>query len=186
MTDIEDKIKELNALKCRVCKHFIRVNFEGYHNVPNRQGFCILGQLEGDFGLYVSSSISKECMGYVFDKHTCAIAEAEKQLSTDLNQFIHDLEDGRTSTHKLSEPLRIAQKNYIKAFHGSPDGTAGFMAMQILRKEGVDHFRKLHEDRYMNIYRMVSLQKTDYNKFLAQLTHALHDELCVCEVISAR
>ena len=125
-------------------------------------------------------------MGYVFDKHTGMIAEAEKQLSTDLNQFIHDLEDGRTSTHKLAEPLRIAQKDYIKAFHGSPDGLAGMMAMQTLRSEAVDHFRKSNARRCIDIYQMISLQKTDYNKFLAQLTYALHDKLCDCEVISAR
>jgi len=112
------------------------------------------------------------------------IAEAEKQLSTDLNKFIHDLEDGRTSVHKLTEPLRIAQKNYIKALHGSPDGATGFMAMQILRKEAVDHFFELNMQRYMDVYRMVKLQKSGYHKFLSQLTVALHDKFCDCGVMS--
>lgn len=179
---IEDKIKELDAASCRKCKHFIRVNFEGSNNVSKRPGFCILGQLEGDFGLYVSSNIAKECMGYVFDQHTHAIAAAEKQLSTDLNQFIHDLEDGRTFTHKLAEPLRTAQKDYIKAFHGSPDGMAGMMAMQTLRSEAVDHFRKLNARRCIVVYQMVTLRKSDYHKFLAQLTGALHDKFCDCAI----
>jgi len=55
MSEIEEKIQALAGNACRGCAHFIRVNFDSLYNVTNRQGFCILGQLEGDWGLYVSS-----------------------------------------------------------------------------------------------------------------------------------
>jgi len=56
MEDIEGKLKQLDANKCRSCTHFIRVNTEAVSKVTGRQGFCLYGQFEGDYSLYISTS----------------------------------------------------------------------------------------------------------------------------------
>jgi hypothetical protein len=67
----------------------MRVNFDSAYNVTNRQGFCILGQLEGDWGLYVSSSISTKCAGFIFSEDHAKIHEAERKLTDDFHEFLH-------------------------------------------------------------------------------------------------
>ena len=158
----------------------MRVNFDSVYNVVNRQGFCILGQLEGDWGLYVSCSISTRCAGFVYSEEHAKIHEAERQLSDDLHEFTHSLYDKRTANYKAVKPLIAANKElYESISKGQSDG-ARMIADLDVRKLGGKYFEELHKDRFWEVYHMVALKKTHYMRFLAGVSVQIHDKFCDC------
>jgi len=186
MTTLKDEIDNLPACFCRSCHHFQRVNFNGYGNVTNRQGFCMLGQLEGSYHLYISSSVSKDCMGYIFSDEHAEITKAEVELNNDINDFLNSLEDKRTKNSKLAQPIKDAQIEFFKQNDHMWDSMGWISAMQNMRTIGDDYFRQANEEQYKNVYDMVSLRKTDYNKFLAQVSVEIHNRFCDCDCIGVK
>lgn len=180
MSEIEAKIEALAPNRCRGCAHFIRVNFETYYNVTNRQGFCLLGQLEGDWGLYVSTSGSHNCAGFIFSEETAKIHAAERELSDDLHDFLHTLHDKRTANYKAIQPLIEAHKEFFESVRDEPGDTAWVLADQEVQKLGAGHFKTAHKERFKEIYHMVSLKKVHYMRFLAGVSVQIHDRFCDC------
>jgi hypothetical protein len=158
----------------------MRVNFDSAYNVTNRQGFCILGQLEGDWGLYVSCSISTTCAGFVFSAENTKIHEAERQLSKDQFEFIHSLYDKRTANYKAIKPLIAAHKEFAESISKGQSAGARMIADTEVRKLGGKYFEELHKDRFWEVYRMVALKKTHYMRFLAGVSVQIHDKFCDC------
>ncbi|MDD2246403.1 MAG: hypothetical protein PHC39_04895 [Proteiniphilum sp.] len=180
---IETKLKELKPYNgCRSCLHFIRVNFDSVKNVSYRQGFCILGALVGDYGLCVSRS-SADCMGYIFSKEHNDIAVAERALGEDEDKFVKSGGDRRSKNYKLIEPLREETKKFIQATQQKHAGLASMMAMREVEITARNWFRENHQDDYLKVYQMVSLRKSDYNKYLAKVSVMIHDEFCGCDKI---
>lgn len=182
-TEIEAKIQSLKASACRGCAHFMRVNFDNVYNVTNRQGFCILGMLEGDWSLYVSCSISTRCAGFVFSAENTKIHEAERQLSDDLHEFTHSLYDKRTANYKAIKPLIAAHKEFAENISKGQSDVAQMMSDLQIRKFGSEYFERLHHERYWEVYHMVSLKKTHYMRFLAGVSMQIHDKFCDCDKI---
>ena len=180
MTEIEEKIEALAPNRCRGCAHFIRVNFDSYYNVTNRQGFCLLGQLEGDWGLYVSTSGSITCTGFVFSEGNARIHEAERKLTDDLHEFLHTLHDKRTTNYKAIQPLIAAHKEFFESVKKEQGGIAWMLADREVRKVGVEYFRTANEERFKEVYHMVSLKRTHYMRFLAGVSVQIHDRFCDC------
>jgi hypothetical protein len=180
VTDIEEKIEALAPNRCRGCAHFIRVNFETYYNVTNRQGFCLLGQLEGDWGLYVSTSGSHNCAGFIFSEETAKIHAAERELSDDLHDFLHTLQDKRTANYKAIKPLIAARKKFFESVEKARGGIAWMLADHEIRQLGVEHFNAANEERFKEVYHMVSLKKVHYMRFLAGVSVQVHDWFCDC------
>lgn len=63
---------------CRECKFFVRVQ-EQNHNIGLR-GFCSMGQNDGDYDLYVSSSYAGECPSYLLSKKAAEVQREEQAL----------------------------------------------------------------------------------------------------------
>lgn len=183
---IEDKIKSLGYNYCRACHHFIRVNFDNYRNVYNRQGFCILGELKGDYGLYISCSSSKECMGFIISDKNYQITKSEKELSTDCDEYLHSLNDKRTKNYQEILPLLQAHEDFFKRAKDMKSGMAWLMADKKIRSVGYEHFYEGNIKRYKEIYDMVKLKRSDYLKFLAKLSVEMHDKFCSCNKIDYR
>lgn len=183
MTELEERLKNLPVNRCRACEHFVRVNFDGYENVMNRQGFCLLGQLDGEYSLYVSTSRSGDCMGFILSEKNLTITEAEHQLNRDVNDYISRLGDKRTADYKEIEPLLKAHQKFIESTENKYKGLAWMHAEMAIREVGCKHFRELNTERYKDIYHMVSLRKADYSKFLAKLSIEIHDQFCKCQKI---
>ena len=183
MTDIEKKIQSLAPNPCRGCAHFIRVNFDGYYNVTNRQGFCLLGQLEGDWGLYVSSSISVKCAGFVFSEENAKIHAAERQLTDDMHKFVHSLHDKRTANYKAIKPLIDAHKDFFERTKNDRGDIAWMSADLKIRELGAEHFRKANAERFADVYHLVSLKRVHYMRFLAGVSVQIHDRFCDCSAI---
>jgi hypothetical protein len=158
----------------------MRVNFDSVYNVVNRQGFCILGQLEGNWGLYVSCSISTRCAGFVFSAENTKIHEAERQLRDDLYEFTHSLHDKRTANYKAIKPLVAAHKEFAESINKGK-GDVAWMTLDLqIRKLGSEYFERMHKERYWEVYRMVSLKKAHYMRFLAGVSVQIHDKFCDC------
>jgi hypothetical protein len=191
MTDetetIETKLKTIvppyNA--CRSCEHFIRVNFEGPKNVMHRQGFCILGGLEGDYGLYYSRSAA-DCMGFVFSENHAKIASAEETLNENEKEFCRSIRDKRSKNYKLIEPLLAATAKYIDEVKTKHVGYASMLAMHDVEITAHKYYRENHQDEYMNVYNMVDFRKPVYLKFLAKISVQIHNEFCKCDKIEVK
>lgn len=177
-----EQLKEIKPCNCRACHHFHRVNFEGVKNVSVRQGFCILGMLEGDYSLFVSSSQSKECEGFLFSERNSQISKAEDELKEGLKEFQNSVQDKRTRNYKLLEPLLKKHESFFKACQNSP-GMAHHLATIKINVIAAEMYRDLNKDKFLEVYNMVSLRKTEYRKFLAQVAVEIHDRFCDCHSI---
>jgi hypothetical protein len=180
---IEEKIKAIAKYnRCRVCLHFIRVNFEGLRNVYHRQGFCVLGQLEGNYGLYYSCS-GAECMGYIISAEHSKIALAEETLKETEKKFVESTTDKRSKNYKLIEPLMQKTEEFIQKTQGKSPGLAAMIAMRKTETTAHEWFRENNQQGFIDAYNMVSLRKSDYAKFLAKIAVEIHDEFCKCDKI---
>lgn len=177
-----ERLNEIKHCACRACHHFHRVNHDGMKNVSCRQGFCMLGMLEGNYSLYISSSQSKECEGFLFDERNFQISKAEDELGEGLKEFQNSVRDKRTRNYKLLEPLLKKHEAFFQACQKSP-GIANFLAAQKIQVLASEMYRDLNKDKYLNVYIMVSLRKADYRKFLAQVSVEIHDRFCDCHSI---
>lgn len=183
MKTLEERLNTLPPNNCRVCEHYIRVNFEGYKNVMNRLGFCLLGQLDGEYSLYLSTSVSKTCMAFILSEKNLAITEAEHQLDKEADTYLETLRDKRTKNYKDIEPLVNACQGFLESTEGAPKGLAWMQAEMKTRTIACEHFRKMNKERFKEIYDMVTLTKSDYSKFLAMLSIEIHDRFCKCDKI---
>ena len=180
---IEEKLKEIRPYNhCRSCGHFIRVNFEGPKNVMHRQGFCMVGRLCGDFSLYYSAS-ETECMAYFLLKEHAEIEIAETTLSESEKEFVRSTEDKRSKNYKTIEPLLNETREFIQKTQKEHAGLAMMMALREVETTAHKWYQENHNDEYMRVYKMVSLKKNDYAKYLAKITMLLHDEFCKCDKI---
>lgn len=180
---IETKIKNIEGRNfCRACHHFIRVNNETVQNVMHRQGFCILGQLEGNYSLYYSCSAS-ECVGFLLDNAHYDIAMAEQKLSEDEKAFAHLVNDKRSSNFKRIAPLVEETRKYIESVKSKNVGLGTIMAMREAEVTALKYFRENNQERYLDVYKMVNLRKAEYLRFVAKISVQIHDEFCKCDKI---
>ena len=114
------------------------------------------------------------------------ITIAEDQLSNDMDDFLYSLEDKRTKNSKLAQPIIDAQTAFFKQNEHMRDSMGWIKALQNMKKIGGNFFIKSNEDQYHEVYNMVSLRKTDYNKFLAQVSVEIHNRFCDCDCIGVK
>ena len=183
---IETKIKSIEGRNfCRACTHFIRVNNDTAYNVMHRQGFCILGRLEGGYSLYYSCSAS-ECMVFLFNQNHYEITMAEQKLSEDEKAFAHSVNDKRSANYKKIAPLVEETRKYIESVKSKNVGLGTIMAMREAEVTAHKYFRENNQESYLTVYKMVSLRKSDYLKFLAKVSVKIHDEFCKCDKIEVK
>jgi myo-inositol-1-phosphate synthase len=72
---------------CRECVHFLRVR-ESYNNDFRLRGFCNLGELNGDYGLYVSSSVAQDCPSLSVTLRP--VCELEESLTREWDEITTD------------------------------------------------------------------------------------------------
>jgi hypothetical protein len=176
----DEILKKCDYNRCKVCTHFKRVNAATYDNVTNRRGFCILGGLDGDYSLYISTSSAKDCMGFIFDENHYKITLAERNLSEEMDTFSKSLDDKRTANYKLIEPLLKSTEEFMKT---TKHPIAWMAAINQVRIIGNQYFRENHQEDFAKVYNMVTLKQADYNKFLAKISVEIHNRFCDCDKI---
>lgn len=175
----ENIIEKLPKRRCRDCVNFIRIN-EPDKVVYSRRGFCLYGRLEGEWSLYISSSTSGDCQGFIFSIEHNRITNAERALQQMEREFIHKCHDRRTKEYKLIKPLLEATKEYGSTIWDRPglNEMKAFFKVDIIVKQ---YLREEHRETYRDVRDMVSLWKDHYMKFMAQLSIEIHDRFCDCD-----
>jgi hypothetical protein len=71
--------------------NYIRVESgkDGKPSANALRGFCLLGQGESDFGLYISNTKSNDCEGFLFNQDHALLTEEEQKISKQYWDFCH-------------------------------------------------------------------------------------------------
>ena len=88
-----DKLEDIQ-ISCRNCSNFVLFNRD--HNslkVLHRQGFCLYGQLEGDWSPYIGSSQAKTCKAYIYCSELNQIYQEEQRLYKQLAELLRKITD---------------------------------------------------------------------------------------------
>lgn len=136
---------------CRNCTNYIRIQDNRNDNLPStnvRRGFCMLGDGEGDYGLYVSSSRCQDCQGFMFDQTKAAITEEENKISDLYYSF------------EKKEGKQIAK--ILKATHDEMAKKNWFFCWIEERAETNKQFRIKHLDMLSDFEKKFDLSWKDY------------------------
>lgn len=176
----ENKLKEME-IACKNCKNYIRFNKD--HNsfrVLGRRGFCLYGQLEGDFTPYIGGG-KPDCggKGHVFSSENNVLWEHEKALRQKLADMLHAIMDRRTKEYKEIKPILDGIEEY-KRVKRAKTGERYMIAWRIEEKVATDYFHQENWDEYQFLHNAVKLTQHDYYKFISQLIVEMHDRFCDC------
>jgi hypothetical protein len=174
-----EKLDEIK-ISCRNCQNFVLFNKD--HNslrVLNRQGFCLYGQMEGDFSPYIGSSQAGTCKGYVFCSELNILWELEKDLRQKLANLLRAIQDRRTKEYKEIKPFLDGLQEYKEVKHAK-SGDRYFTSWRIEEKIATKYFEREHIDEYKFLFHAVKLFKHDYNKFISRVMVEVHDQFCDC------
>jgi len=162
---------------CRNCKHYYRVKKDlSMRNVMNSQGFCSLGQLCGDYGLYISSSSARDCQGFIKDDYNTETREKERELSTAQDDFRFALEDKRTKEYQLVKN-RFIDKEEVKKFFDMKDKDQ-WVALHMNRhvvEAFTNFFYETHQDKFEWLWHRKFISQKDYHIFLNKLRTEFND-----------
>jgi len=174
-----DKLKEIE-ITCRNCRNFVLFNKDrNPYRVLNRRGFCLYGQLEGDFSPYISSGRARGCKGYVFSSELEILRQHEKALEKKLSNLLHAIVDRRTKEYKEIKPFLDGLEEYKKVKRAK-SGKRYFTAWKIEENIATKYFQREHDDEYSFLHDAVTLFEHDYNKFISRVLIEVHDRFCDC------
>jgi hypothetical protein len=136
----------MDRKSCRNCKLFIRIKEIGK---IRPRGFCVVGQCDGSFGLYISSSVATDCMGY--NNGNNHILKLEDELGSISRLIIHKYED--------------------KVFEGEYEVEDVFRAREI----GYDEFLKKYEDDIKKLEGYCKCTQERYNEVMKNLSFKMRE-----------
>lgn len=163
---------------CRTCTHFYRCSSErGLRNIQNTRGFCILGQLDGCFELYVSHSKARECMAYVEGDYTAETYRLERALNDKISDFHWKMGDRRSKEYKLLKSMQ-PEGEAVKKFFGANrnQGLLSLMTDRGLGKVLMDWFFERNIELYKALGERRLTKHRQYYKLVARMTKAFHEE----------
>jgi len=162
---------------CRCCKNFIRVKEEGDYKRIRRRGFCIYGQLEGDFGLYISSSKANDCLAFVFDEYNYETTKKENELAKKWNEFNFKLEDRRTKEYReVSKFLKDLSEFLSLRCVFSKKNLENMTPRKILNQMGkvremaYDYFLEQHREEIRQLRKRRALSYQSYCRVLSTIS----------------
>lgn len=106
-------LADLPKRECRNCKSFIRVRDvptksekqTPYDRIVKCNGFCLLGQDEGHFGLFYNQT-NPYCHSYCYDSYNAETNKMERVLIDWHNKLTKDVWDRRTKSYKMLDEFR--------------------------------------------------------------------------------
>jgi len=165
---------------CRCCKFYHRVFEQNYRNIENIRGFCRLGEMEGDYALYVSTSFSGECPAFIKEEYNTETHNAELKLKDDLRQFESDLIDGRTSLYKVIKKTVPNSKDLEKFISDKKEARwISYHMNQELRKSFFELFLNMHKEQFDWLFNRKYINKRNYSSFLNKLRTQFDRFVCV-------
>jgi len=179
MSGLVDKKKLLEWLgkerSCRICKHFIRVKEEGDFKTIRRRGFCVLGQLEGDFSLLLDASRSGSCPAFILDTYNCETTLKERELSKKWSDFRWKVQDKRTKEHKVVAKLAKELLDCFKLEEALMKGIDGLIAHGKVMKIAYEYFIKANKKDLDWLRQRKAIDGTRYIRLMGAISKALTD-----------
>ena len=163
---------------CRNCTHFFRCDSErGLKNIQNTRGFCILGQLDGSFCLYVSQSGVQECMAYVEDDYNAETHQLELALNDKISNFHYKMGDRRSKEYKLFKSMQPEGEAVEKFFGGDRNqGVISLITDRGLAKVFMDWFFERNIELYKELGNRKLFSHKQYYELVGRMTKAFHEE----------
>ena len=142
---------------CRNCANFIRVQGgkDGKPSTNSLRGFCILGQGESDFGLYVSSTICGDCTGFMFDQTHALLTEEEQKISKQFYDFCR--KEGPKIRREINKANRAIEKKTTMRW---------FFNWMEENDKLDERFRQEHLDELIAFRNKFELSWNDYLQFV--------------------
>jgi len=167
-----DVFLERSKRSCRACGHYVRV-WESWDKMPNNRGFCVLGNLDGDWGLYVSSNEGLTCKGYIGDPYNLETLRLETELNKEWIDIKHNLLDGRKKlTRKLSKAIPDLSDIFKNA--KKQRNVMGYMGdFQMGIGLVWKWFNAEHEPKFQVIRKRTRTRKTSYYQVLGDISLAM-------------
>lgn len=141
---------------CRTCKFFIRVYEKKFHDYYYKRGFCLYGQGEGDFSLYISSTIAYDCELYQEDEEAKKIYEVETKLRDEWVDIKWKIHDGRTKVGKEFKKFKEQYKPNESGFFGILRPQMDFLKMLYQR------FYEKHKEEFEFLNESCKMTKEGY------------------------
>lgn len=165
---------------CRRCQNYYRVTSHhgGYLENISCQGFCILGKLEGDYALFVFTSMSRECPAFVVSDYNDETTQLEDRLKKKLHKYEYNCHDRRTKEYKLFE--KMADKDAIKKYTEAKGIGHRFMVLRIdndIRKAFNKFFIEIHIEDLKILTSRWRLNRYKYFEIIGLISTALHDRI---------
>jgi len=151
---------ETAVRSCRNCQNYVRVQDNRNDDLPSsnvRRGFCLLGQGEGRFDLYVSSSMCHDCKGFMFSQSKALITEEEQKISQLYRAF--ERKEGREI------------EKILKATHREMAKKHWFFCWIEARGETNKQFKIKNLDMLMKFEEKFDLSWKDYIQFIDLITN---------------
>jgi len=162
---------------CRACRFFIRVRKDGDFSEIRRRGFCLLGRLEGDFSLYISSSEAETCEAFLLDDYNYETTVKERELLKEWADFRFKLEDRRTKEYKQLKKLMGTFAERLKLAENIRYGLAGIRAHREAVAMAYDYFVEANSDRFEWLWKRRAVDKKEYARILATISKVLESVL---------
>jgi hypothetical protein len=165
---------------CRKCMNYFRVR-EKTWEVLSPQGFCIYGQLEGDFSLYYSTSRSNNCAAFILSEYNNETTKMESELNKKIDTFEYNTHDKRTKEYKLLENKLIRAKDLkvFKEFKNQEGPGSRWILMRMnnkIQKALKEMLRDIYEDDYKKLQSRKYLSKVQYLRILADLNSEFYNK----------
>lgn len=157
-------LMEHGRRSCRNCYNFMRVG-KTEHSTIRKRGFCILGQGEGSFTLYLSCSGSGTCPSFTFDVEAIDLTNREDAFSNKSRKY-----GDAYAAKRIAVMKNNANKTKSKHKVGFFDY---FMIEMELRAEGIKEYHVNHWDEYTQLLGEVDLFYKEYLNLLDSFTKAL-------------
>jgi len=170
-----DTYEKQKKRSCRMCRHFSRVKEDGDFRKIRRRGFCVLGQLEGNFGLYISSSSAEDCPAFMLDDYNYETTMMEFELAEKWNEFMHRIRDGRTREARELKKVIETMADYLKIENAVSKGIAGIRAHRKAMALAYEYFVEKHEEEFRKLWERRAMNIKDYYNILAAISRVLED-----------
>lgn len=148
-----EKLQDIPKRSCRNCQNFVLINKDrNPYRVLNRRGFCLYGQLEGDYSLYYSSTQSRDCEGYVFCSELNIIMEHHKALQHGLNELLRKIIDRRSREYKQIKPVLDGIKEYQEVKF-SKSGWGPLTRFKYEEQVATKYYQEKNREEYIYLHR---------------------------------
>ena len=175
----DEELEKKNATRsCRTCKHFHRCDSEGgLRNIQNTRGFCILGQLDGSFSLYVSDSCARKCMAYVEEDYNAGTYQLERVLNNKISDFHWKMGDRRSNVYKLLKSMQ-PESEALKKFFGADARQSIILLMtdKGLSEVLMGWFFEKNIELYKELGNRRVFSHQQYYELVGRITKAFHEE----------